>query len=101
MFFQARQPVFEETLAPHADHLTAAVEASGDFFVGTAFGGEQNHPGAEHFKIRQRILGGTAAQFSLFRGREYYRVWANPWHIGDSSLSTMPYVSELFNSDIR
>jgi len=71
MFFQTRQSVFEETLAPHADNLTAAVEASGDLIVGTAFGGEQNHLGAEHLKIRQRILGGAAAQFPLFGGREY------------------------------
>lgn len=80
MFLQARQAVFEETLAPHADDLTPGVESSGDSIVGQTFGGEQDHPGANHLEIRQRILGSAAAQFLLFGGRELYREWAGSWH---------------------
>jgi hypothetical protein len=38
VFVQARQSVFEETLAPHTDNLTPGVESSGDSIVGQAFG---------------------------------------------------------------
>lgn len=71
MFLQARQSVFEETLPPHADDLTPGVESSGDSIVGQAFGGEQDHSGADYLEIRQRILGSTAAQFPLFGSREH------------------------------
>lgn len=80
MFFQAHQPVFEEALAPHADNLTPGVEASGNSIVRQAFGGKQDHSGADHFKIRQRILGSAAAQLPFFGGRENYHVWADSWH---------------------
>jgi hypothetical protein len=75
MFLQARQAVFEETLAPHTDDLTPGVESSGDSIVGQTFGGEQDHPGANHLEIRQRILGGATAQFPLFGSREHDREW--------------------------
>jgi hypothetical protein len=61
MFLQARQAVFEETLAPHTDDLTPGVESSGDSIIGQTLGGEQDHPGANHLEIRQRILGSAAA----------------------------------------
>ena len=80
MFRQTRQAVFEETLAPHSDGLTPGVESSGDSIVGQTLGGEQDHPGANHLEIRQRILGSTAAQFLFFCGRELYREWAGTWH---------------------
>jgi hypothetical protein len=86
MFFQARHSIFEETFAPHADDFPPGVETSGDSIVGQAFGGEQDHSGADHLKIRQRIFGSAAAQFPLFRGREHYRVWANAWHREDVLL---------------
>lgn len=84
MFLQARQAVCEEALAPHTDDLTPGVESSGDSIVGQTFGGEQDHPGANHLEIWQRILGGAAAQFLLFGGREFYREWAGAWHREDN-----------------
>jgi hypothetical protein len=80
MFLQPSQSIFEKTLAPHADDLTPGVESSGDSIVGQTFGGEQDHSGADHLKIRQRILGGAAAQFPLLGGREHYRVSTGAWH---------------------
>jgi hypothetical protein len=80
VFLQTRQSIFKETLAPHANDLAAGIEASGDSMVGPAIGGEENHLGADHLKIRQRILGGTAAQFLLLGGGEHYRIRASTWH---------------------
>ena len=80
MFFQPRQAILEETLAPHADDLAPGVESGGDLIVGQAFGGEEDHPGPDHLKIRQRILGGAPAQFPLFGGGEHYREWTGAWH---------------------
>jgi hypothetical protein len=51
-FLQASEPVFEETLAPHADDLAPGVEPSGDLIVGQALGGKQDHSGADHLGIR-------------------------------------------------
>lgn len=56
-FFEAGQTLLEEPFAPQADDLAAGVETSGDLVVGQALGGKENHLGADHFKIRQRILG--------------------------------------------
>jgi len=61
VLLQARETVFEDTLAPHADDLTPGVESSGDLIVGQTVGGEQDHSGADHLEVRQRILGGSAA----------------------------------------
>jgi hypothetical protein len=80
VFFQSCQSIFKKTLAPHADHLAAGIEASGDSIIGPAFGGEENHLGADHLKIRQRIPGGAAAQFLLLGGGEHYRIRTGSWH---------------------
>jgi hypothetical protein len=79
-FVQAGEAVFEETLPPHADDLAPGVESGGDLIVGQAFGGKQDHSGADDLEIRQRILGSTAAQFPLFGSGELDREWAGAWH---------------------
>jgi hypothetical protein len=65
-FLEPGQTLLEEAFAPHAYDLAAGIETSGDLVVGQALSGEQNHLGAKHLEVRQRILGGAAAQLPFF-----------------------------------
>jgi len=51
-FFEPRQALLEETFAPQADDLAASVQAFGDLVIGEAFGGMEDHSGADNLKIR-------------------------------------------------
>jgi len=51
--------LFEEALAPHADHLAAAVESAGDLVVAQTLGCQKHDLGPEDIAIRQRILAGS------------------------------------------
>src|SRR5437667_2789 len=44
------------------------------------WGGQQDHLGADNHEIRQRILGGAAAQLSRLSTRQPDPIWALPWH---------------------
>ena len=55
-FFQARQSLLEEALAPPADDLASRVQAGGDLVVVPALGGHEDHLGPNDLEIRQRIL---------------------------------------------
>jgi hypothetical protein len=70
MFFQSWEAVGVEALAPKRDHLTASVQTGGDLVVGHAFGCIENHLGALHLKIRQRIFSSALAEFGLLGRRE-------------------------------
>lgn len=74
--------MLEEPFTPQADDLAAGVETSGDLVVGQALGGKENHLGADHFEIRQRILGGAAVEFTLFSPGQLDFVWAGTGHRG-------------------
>jgi hypothetical protein len=76
MFFQSREAIRKEALAPHGDDLTAGVQTGGNAVVAPAFGSIENHLGPLHLKIRQRILSGPAAQLGLLGRREGDIVWA-------------------------
>ncbi|HEY4689927.1 MAG TPA: hypothetical protein VIK33_11475 [Anaerolineae bacterium] len=59
----------EEPLAPQAHYIAADRERRADLVVAASLGGQQDHPGAENFEIRQRILAGAVFQdLALFPG---------------------------------
>jgi hypothetical protein len=66
VFFQPRQAFGKEAFSPQADDLTAGIQALGNLVIGKAFGGMEDHAGAKHLKIRQRIFGGSGFQFTAF-----------------------------------
>jgi hypothetical protein len=53
---QTADALVEESLAPQAHHVAADRESCSDLIIGPALGGEENHPGAQNFKIWQRIF---------------------------------------------
>src|SRR5450631_522396 len=61
-FLQARQSLFEEALAPLADHLAARIEPCSDLIVIDASCGHQNHLRTYDLKIWQRIFHRTTIQ---------------------------------------
>jgi hypothetical protein len=54
--FETRQSFLEKPLAPLTDDLAPRIEACGDLVVSDPAGRHQNHFGAHHLKIRQRIF---------------------------------------------
>jgi hypothetical protein len=54
------ETLLEETFAPQRDDLASGLETCGDFLVGKALSSQQDHPGPDNLKIRQRILRGSA-----------------------------------------
>jgi hypothetical protein len=70
------EAVGEEALAPKRDHFTAGVQTSGDLVVGHAFCRVEDHLGALHLKIRQRIFSRTPSQLGLFGTGEGDSEWA-------------------------
>src|SRR5439155_24076897 len=78
--FQAGEALLEKPLAPQAHHLAPGMQGAGDLIVGAVLGGQQDHLGADNHEIRQRILGGAAAQLSGLSTRQPDPIWALPWH---------------------
>jgi hypothetical protein len=81
VFLQASQSLFKKALTPLADDFAAGVQAAGDLVVGPTVGGMENHFGAEHLKVWQRIFGCSALQFLSFDCRKFDFVWAFSRHI--------------------
>jgi len=80
-FLQAGQSLFEEALAPLADDFPASIQTVSDLIVGQTLGRMEDHLGAEHLKIWQRILGGSALEFLPFLSCELDLVWAFSRHM--------------------
>ena len=80
-FFQARQSLLEEALAPLADHLAPGVQPRGDLVVGHAARGHQNHLGPNNLEVRRRISGGAAIQLLGLFHRQLDMKRALPWHL--------------------
>jgi hypothetical protein len=59
---QTPEALLEEALTPHADDFTSCRESVRDFIIREAIVSQENHLGAEYFKIRQRILVGSPRQ---------------------------------------
>jgi hypothetical protein len=70
----------EKALSPEADHVAAHGEGGGDLVVALAFGGEEDDPGPEHLKVRQRILPRSVFQEGPLLGREVNDEWALSRH---------------------
>src|SRR5512145_692519 len=51
-FFQARQSLPVEALAPQTHHFAARIQAHGDLVVAHALGGHQNHLGPLDLEVR-------------------------------------------------
>jgi hypothetical protein len=64
--FQARQPFFEEAFSPAADDLASRAKTVGNLIIRQSLVSEQDHLGAGHHKIRQRIFIGAPLQFLSF-----------------------------------
>src|SRR5712692_7367029 len=104
---QTAHALVEEPLAPQAHHVAADGESRCDLIIGPALGGEENHPGAQDFKIWQRILARPTFQDLSFLPREFDLEWAFPRHTTTSSpqgrlaeklqagnIYALPYLSE-------
>jgi len=79
--FEPWRAFVEEALAPQAHDIAPHRERGGDLVIGTTFGGEENHLGAENLAIRQRILTRTVFQHRTFLLGETDREWAVSWHV--------------------
>src|SRR5712692_5333482 len=77
---QTAHAFMEEPLAPQAHHVAADGESRSDLIIGQSLGGEENHPGAQDFKIWQRILARPTFQDLSFLPRELDLEWAFPRH---------------------
>ena len=101
-FFQARQALLEESLAPLADDFAPGIQALSDLIVGQALGGVEDHLGADNLKIRQRIFCCSAFQFMPLLWREINSEWAFSRHIFDfarkSAKCQLLYVSVFIKS---
>jgi hypothetical protein len=51
-FFQARQSLLVETLAPKTDHFAAGIQAQGNLVIAHALGRHQNHLGPLDLEVR-------------------------------------------------
>ena len=80
-FLQPAESFVKEALAPLADDLAAGIQTGGNFIVGDAFGGQENHLGAKDLKVWQRILCGASIQLLLFIRAEHDPERAFSWHI--------------------
>ena len=56
---EARQALLKETFTPEADDLASDRHGRGDLVIGPPVGREQDHLGAEHIEMWQRIFSGT------------------------------------------
>lgn len=93
---QAGQAFLEKPLSPHADDFATSVESCGNLIVGQTTGRQQNHLGADDFKIRQRIFHGAAMEFIFFLGRQTDGEGTCSWQSESLPALKMPYVSGLF-----
>jgi hypothetical protein len=76
----------EEALAPQTHDIATDREHGGDLVVGVTFGGKQDHLGAKHLEIRQRILTRADFQYLPFMPRETDREGAMSWHCWQTPL---------------
>jgi hypothetical protein len=60
----------EEALAPEADDIAPDGEGGGDVVIGMALGGQEDHVGPHHLKVRQRIGAHPAFQDLSLVSRE-------------------------------
>ena len=58
------------------------IQTQGDLIVGQPVGGVEDHPGAHHLEIRQRISCRPVFQFMTFMTAENNFEWAVSWHGG-------------------
>jgi len=65
-FLQPGQAFLEKTFAPLANDLATGVQAFSDLVIGQTLGCMEDHFGANHLKIRQRIFSGSGFKFSAF-----------------------------------
>jgi hypothetical protein len=56
----------EEPFAPQAHHIAPDRECGGNLVVGATLGGEEDHLGAQHLEIWQRIFSRSAVQDLAF-----------------------------------
>jgi hypothetical protein len=69
--------------------------------VGQALGGQENHLGTLHLKIRQRIFPCAFGQFLvLFLGQDDLK-WTLAWHLCGSLVAKMPTNPVTINIKIR
>jgi len=76
----------KEALAPQAHDIAPYRERGGDLLIGATLGGEQDHLGAEHFKIWQRILARPVFQHGPLMSGEPDRKGTVPGHARRSSF---------------
>src|SRR5450759_4237070 len=79
-FFEAGQPFFKKALAPHADHLAAAVEPSSDLVVVQTLGCQEHDLGPKDIAIRQRIFAGSGFQDVALSPTQLDRIRARSGH---------------------
>jgi len=79
-FFETRQSLREEALAPLADHLASRVQPHGNLVVVHAVGGHQDHLGSNNLEIRQRISGSSPIQLCGLVHRQLDTKRALPWN---------------------
>jgi hypothetical protein len=76
----------EEALAPQADHIASDRERGGDRVVAVSIGGEEDHLGAQHFEIWQRIFADAALQNPTFGSRQANRKGTVSGHLRQASF---------------
>ena len=79
-FLQTRQTSLEEAPTPLTHDVTSDIEPGGDLVVAESFGGKENHLGAHHIKIWQRIFPGPLGENPSFLGTQRDVEWAPPRH---------------------
>ena len=96
-FFQSQQAFLKESLSPLANDFTAGVQASSDLVIGPAFGGVEDHSGANDLAIWQRIFGGYCFQFPPLFWAKINDKWTGSRHEPlcpqSTSLARNKYVS--------
>src|SRR5665213_4286081 len=86
-FFEAGQPFFEKPLAPHADHLAAAVEPPGDLVVAQTLGCQEHDLGPKDIAIRQRIFADSGFQDAALPLTQLDRVGTRSGHTSSILVS--------------
>ena len=98
-FLQSSNALLKESLAPHADDLTAGVETGSDLVVREALGGKQNHFGADDLKIRQRIFVNPTPEFGFLLPGQSDLERARTWQL--VYLRSHHAIREQFFSTVR